>query len=218
MRAESHRRIVRARAARTLSELHARDALAEPERWTWEVLDRLPLWCLLGAERRRHLQKVAGAVLLGPELRLWLERGRLERVGSLIGADVLSRLLEAADAFAARPAVEGDEESDGDVDGGDVDGADDVGTDDARGAAPTRPPRGADDAGAAGDADIEARLLASGAAVLLGTLHESLPLGGLIESLGQPAGTLPPETARLLLAHAEALVVSASGAPARSAA
>ena len=195
MHAESHRRIVRARAARTLFELHARDALAEPERWTWEVLDRLPLWCLFDAERRRHLQLIAGAVLLGPELRLWLERERLERVGALIGADALARLLEAADAFAARPAAEGEGESGG----GGVYGADDAGTGDA-------------------DDDVEARLLASGAAVLLGTLHECLPLGGLIESLGQPAGTLPPETARPLLAHAEALAVSAPEAAPRSAA
>ena len=188
---QSRHRRIRAEAARTLLRLHADGALAEPERWTWEVLDRLPLWCLFDAERRRGLQLICGAVLIAPELRLWLERERIERVAQLIGEPVLDELLADADRLAATMA----------------DTASDTFSTDVVTPGPS-PSEAASSPAASEPLDVEALLMAGGASVLRGTLHESLPLGALAESLGESAGELPPATAWLVLAHAERLSVS----------
>ena len=194
---ESERRLVRAEAAATLLRLHEAGSLGEPERWTWDVLDRLPLWCLLDETRRRRLQLCAGAVLLGPELRLWLERERLERVAGIVGRSVLRRVLREADALAASVPATGEGAADGAADGAAAEG---------RTGTPGRRPRATIDPDADAAA-LEAWLASCGTAVLLGSLDADLPLGGLVEALGESAGRLPPDTARALLAHAERLLV-----------
>ena len=200
---ESERRLVRAEAAATLLRLHEAGSLGEPERWTWDVLDRLPLWCLLDETRRRRLQLCAGAVLLGPELRLWLERERLERVAGIVGRSMLRRVLHEADALAASVPATGGGSADGPADGSAAEG---------RTGTPGRRPRATIDPDADAAA-LEAWLASCGTAVLLGSLDADLPLGGLVESLGESAGRLPPDTARALLAHAERLLVDeAAGA------
>lgn len=192
----SERRRVRAQAARTLLQLHEAGALAEPERWTWDVLERLPLWCLLDEGARRRLQLCAGAVLLGPELRLWLERDRLDRVANIVGRSLLSRVLHEADTLAASaPASSPDAREEGEP----------------RPARRLRPTVARD----ADAAALEAWLAGCGTAVLLGTLDADLPLGGLAASLGEPSGKLPAQTARALLVHAERLLVDDAAAAAR---
>jgi len=173
----TERRLLRAEAARTLLGLHTAQALAEPERWSWEVLDRLPAWCLFDRERRIRLQRVAGALLMGPELRLWIDRDHLLEAGRLLDEPVLDAVLVRADALAAL-LVASDDSS----------------------ATATRPP--ADETVGA----LEARFMAAGAAVLVATLHESLPLGALADSLGPRAGHLPESTARHVLLEAERLI------------
>jgi len=178
----TERRLLRAEAARTLLQLHAADALGEPERWSWDVLDRLPTWCLFDKERRERLQRVAGALMMGPELRLWVDREHLRRAERLLGADVLQKVLCQADSLACL-----------------IQSSDDPVADDS--AVPTPDED---------DPSLDARLLAAGAAVLVGTLHESLPLGGLIESLGPRAGDLSEATARHVLHGAEQILVNAA--------
>ena len=195
MESATSRRRRRAAAAQVLLGLHAAGQLAEPERWDWDTLDRLPAWCLLDESSRRAVQLTAGGVLLAPALRLWIDRERIERARTLLGERPFAALLARADALAAaRPGA-------------------------ASPPAPDDPDPAVTDADVAAAPDeVEARLLAAGSAVLRATLHASLPLGALADSLGESAGELPAETAWTLLAHTEALLAEATPSAAAAAA
>ena len=172
------RRRRRGAAARQLLALAVKGALDAPERWDWDTLGSLPSWCLLDAPARLRLQRVAGLLFLGPELRLWIDRARLDEAAALVGADALDAVIDEADRRFA---------------GSDVDGAGSV--------APVAASAGAD------APSLAERLDGTGAAVLLATLPDGLPIEGLGAALGEPIGTLSVELAEGLLDAAERLLV-----------
>lgn len=175
----SSRRRVRSEAAQNLLRLHEAGVLAEPELWTWEVVDRLPLWTLLDVPQRERVQRVAGAVLLAPEMRLWISDAQLREAERLLGAEILAAVLQRADELAVSQATDPGEFNRGVIEA----------------AATPMPPEG-----------LEARLMSAGASVLTATLHESLPVSSLADALGSSAGDLPEPIALRLLAEAEAII------------
>ena len=182
------RRRRRGLAARQLVSLAFAGALAEPGRWDWDTLGSLPPWCLLDEPARRRLQRVAALLFIGPELRLWIDRARLDAAAALVGADALAAAIEVADRRFAS-------------------GADDPAP--VAGATPAfaAPGAGAVDADAAEVAvALAARLDGIGAAVLLATLPDALPIEGLPALLGEPAGALAAAVADPVLDEAERLL------------
>lgn len=174
----SARRQVRAKAARSLLSLHEQDALADPDRWTFELIDRLPLWCLMDTDSRQRIQRVAGAVLLAPEMRLWISAAQLAEAEQLLGSETLAAILERADKLAVSAQ------------------ADDASASDAvAGPGESRASEG-----------LQLRLMSAGASVLGATLHESLPLQSLASTLGTSAGELPQTVALHVLSVAQDIV------------
>lgn len=103
-RSASSQRQMRAATARRLLALYEQDALAEPERWTWEEIDRMPLWCLLPTSQRERVQRVTGALMMAPEMRLWISAQPLDEAERLLGVDTLAAILERADALSESQA------------------------------------------------------------------------------------------------------------------
>ena len=173
----AERRKQRAVAARLLLSLHAEDQLDKPSSWTWEVLNRLPSWCLLDSETRQRLQLACGALFVSAELRFWIRRDALQCLSDLLGPDVLDGVMNEADRLALprEPAQRLLEEAG-------VSGR------------------------AADTAMLSQALLGAGAAVLSATVHESLPRELLIQSLGLQLGSLDEATATAVLARADHIV------------
>lgn len=94
---QSLKRLERAAAARILLSLHEKGQLANPEQWNWGVLDALPAWCLLDEQARVQLQSVCGALVLAPELRLWIDRELISAGHSVIGLHHFNSIVARAD-------------------------------------------------------------------------------------------------------------------------
>jgi hypothetical protein len=173
----SQRRRLRATAAELLLSLHAGDNLLEPVSWTWQQLDRLPAWCLQGAEQRKALQLVSGALFLGPELRFWIHRDSLNALQQMLGGDLLDSIVARADSVNLPREPAAAIISDAGVNSAEIDAG-----------------------------RLEHLLLGAGSAVLGATVHESLPREMLTGSLGEPVGNLDEVTAEALLGLAEMLL------------
>lgn len=87
----------RAKAASLLMSLYEQGELDDPGFWSWDVVDRLPAWCLLGIDDRQHLQRVCGALYLSPEIRFWIGKPLLLALRYQLGEPILSRILAHAD-------------------------------------------------------------------------------------------------------------------------
>lgn len=59
----------------------------------WDVLDGAPEWLAWDGERLEALQHLVGALMLAPELRLWIDAPRLAAATRAIGAPQLQALL-----------------------------------------------------------------------------------------------------------------------------
>lgn len=172
------KRLDRAVAARVLLALHAAGNLDNPARWTWESVDRLPAWCLAGAEERKKLQLTCGAMYLSPDIRFWINKSALLAVQHLLGNEVFERILAQADEMQLpRESV--------------LDVIAQTGLDPAT----------------AQLEQIQAVLMAAGATVLTATVHPSLPVEMLTESLGPSIGEVTEQAASTLLKAAELLIV-----------
>lgn len=91
----AEQRARRARAAGTLLSLHDRGELARPELWNWGRIDALPEWTLLDGVSRSGLQRLCGAVLLAPLLRLWIDAEKIRRVSLSVGSQRFARVLDS---------------------------------------------------------------------------------------------------------------------------
>ena len=89
---QSSIRLHRARAARILLDLHAKDELIEPESWTWEALDLIPEWCVCEPAERLRQQRCCGALLLSTPLRLWIDSRLIVAGQSILGTGVFERI------------------------------------------------------------------------------------------------------------------------------
>ncbi|MFK7855257.1 MAG: hypothetical protein AB8B79_14135 [Granulosicoccus sp.] len=172
------KRLDRAAAARVLLALHAAGNLDNPARWTWESVDRLPAWCLAGAEERIKLQLTCGAMYLSPDIRFWINKSALLAVQQLLGTELFEHILAKADEMLLP------RESVSDV------------------IAQT----GLDPVTAQME-QIQAVLMAAGATVLTATVHKSLPYEMLTESLGPGIGDITEQAATTLLKAAELLIL-----------
>jgi len=173
------RRRQRGIAANLLLSLHAGDNLQEPASWTWQLLDRLPAWCLQGAEQRGFLQLTCGALFLSPELRFWIQREALDTLREMLGDDLLDRILFRADTvdLPREPAAAMIENAG--LNSAELD-----------------------------PVQLEQLLMSAGSAVLGATVHSSLPRDMLTASLGEPVGQLNENTAQALLNLAETLLLN----------
>ena len=170
------RRHQRAVSARVLLSLHANDNLQDPERWTWQALDKLPGWCLAGESERLRVQRVCGALYLSPELRYWIHKSALGGLQELLGS-TWELIAEQADAMQVprEPVADLIASTGIDQETGDL-------------------------------AKLDSLLLAAGATVLRHSVDESLPRELLTESLGESLGEISDLAAVNLLHAANALV------------
>lgn len=70
---------------------HALDAI------DWEALDGAPEWLAWDAARLQALQLQVGALVLAPQLRLWIDTARLAAAARALGAPLLHALLALPD-------------------------------------------------------------------------------------------------------------------------
>ena len=63
----------------------------------WDTLDAAPEWMAWDAERLEALQLQVGALLLAPELRLWIDAPRLGAAARALGGPLLQALLSLPD-------------------------------------------------------------------------------------------------------------------------
>lgn len=96
---QSIKRMRRAMAARVLLSLLEADQLADPDQWTWDLIDALPTWCLQDEHARSRLQLVCGALVLAPELRLWIDREAILVAHELIGKQQFNHIVAKADSM-----------------------------------------------------------------------------------------------------------------------
>ena len=178
---QSRQRHNRARAARLLLGLHAAGNLDAPERWTWDVLAALPGWCLLDLQQRQLLQAVCGAASLGPDLRYWIDKRLIISAHELIGERVFERIVADTELLSSHKNL------------------------------PPSDPLILPDASEEPAVAAQRCLLGRGAAVLLATLDESLPIGSLAESIKDPIGQFSPADAWALLNYAEGLLAAGAG-------
>lgn len=94
---QSLKRQRRGAAAKVLLALHETDQLDQPENWTWDVIDALPSWCLQDEQTRNEVQLVSGALVLAPELRLWIDRELILAAHTLIGKQCFDHIVAKAD-------------------------------------------------------------------------------------------------------------------------
>ncbi|MBX2884901.1 MAG: hypothetical protein KTR32_33405 [Granulosicoccus sp.] len=167
----------RAAAARVLLSLHADGNLQSPERWTWRTVDRLPGWCLAGAEQRIQLQLTCGALYLSPDIRLWIDQHALRIVHDLLGQTLFDRIMAQADRMQLP----------------------------RESAAQVIEQAGVEPATAEPEA-IQSLLMRAGANVLSATVHESLPHDMLTQSLGPTVGEINEASALALVRAAEVLI------------
>ncbi|HEX6018727.1 MAG TPA: hypothetical protein VFZ28_11555 [Burkholderiaceae bacterium] len=90
----SSRRRQRAALARQLIERapHALDSV------DWDTLDDAPEWMAWDAARLDALQQQVGALMLAPELRLWIDAARIAAATRALGAPLLHGLMALPDA------------------------------------------------------------------------------------------------------------------------
>ncbi|ASJ70503.1 hypothetical protein [Granulosicoccus antarcticus] len=177
MSSVSQRRRQRAVAARLLLSLHVDGNLDDPQIWNWDAVDRLPMWCLDEATRRREVQLVCGALLLSPEIRFWIKQPLLLGLQQLLGPAVFVQVIEHADVMELpREPLSG------------------------------LMKQSAIDLPTAGVVELESLLMAAGSTVLNATVHESLPRDTLVASLGQGIGNITESAAIALLDAAIALL------------
>ncbi len=166
----------RAAAARMLLALHQAGQLAKPESWTWNVIDVLPGWCLQDEQSRNQLQLLCGALILAPELRLWIDRELILAAHLLIGKTSFDCIVAKADLTPVP-----------------------VNTKAASRFTLVANRKDVLDS-------IRAELLQAGASVLSASLHADLPVDMLSSMLGETAGSVSYELANKLLAQAEKLL------------
>ena len=94
---QSIKRQRRGAAARILLSLHKADQLARCELWTWDMLDALPNWCIQDEDARVELQLICGALVLAPELRLWIDRKHILAAYDLCGKKRFDCIIAKAD-------------------------------------------------------------------------------------------------------------------------
>jgi len=97
--AVSGKRQQRAKAARILLALHAEGVLQNPTTWTWDSIDSLPYWCLIGARERQQLQLICGAIYLSPDVRFWINQSALSALQELLGFAILDVIVKQADSM-----------------------------------------------------------------------------------------------------------------------
>lgn len=181
--AQTHQRQQRATAARLLLSLHGQGNLDQPERWTWDALDRLPAWCLSDSTERQQLQQVCGALYLSPDIRFWIEKPALQALQSIIGEQVFTQIMNHADAMAL-----------------------------PREPLATVMNNAAFNPSSVQITELLELLMAAGATVLSATVHESLPRDMLVSSLGEGVGELNAEAAHALHDVAVVLLQSSAEA------
>jgi hypothetical protein len=74
----------------------------------WDALGHAPHWLALPDDEFAMFQCRVGAVLCGRELRLWIDRGRLDAAQAALGASFLRALLAESDSASSPPGLAGD--------------------------------------------------------------------------------------------------------------
>jgi len=101
---QSQIRLRRASVAQLLLQFHKSGLLDSAELWTWEAMDSLPDWCLLSQQERMPLQLTCGALLLGSQLRLWIDRRYIQAAYFFIGERAFSEALKVGEQMELPPA------------------------------------------------------------------------------------------------------------------
>ncbi len=86
----------RASAAHLLLAVYTESGRAVPEIWTWQRLDALPDWSLLDRRDREVLQRVCGAVLMAPLLRLCIDGERIGSARMALGSIPYESVIDSA--------------------------------------------------------------------------------------------------------------------------
>lgn len=173
---QSLKRQRRAAAATVLLSLHEADQLANPEQWTWDVVDALPVWCLFDEQARSHMQLLCGALVLAPELRLWIDRELIVATQNLIGKQHFEHIVAKADSTPI--AVN------------------------AMAASRFKTVSNKNSI----TSHVEAVLLQAGASVFKASLSDELPIDMLPKILGDTAGTVSHKVAGCILDQAQQLL------------
>lgn len=173
---QSLKRQRRGAAAQVLLSLHQAGQLANPEQWTWEVLDALPGWCLQDEQSRNQLQVMCGALVLAPELRLWIDRELILVAHRLIGKDQFNHIVAQADRTPIA------------INASAADRFKSIASADAL------------------QGSVKTALLQAGASVLNATLTIDVLVALFSEMLGETAGEVSPKLANTLLTQAESLL------------
>jgi len=84
----------RARSAEVLLKLARENNLASPSVWGWNELALVPQWSFLEATEILHVQRVAGAVFLSPQLARCIDGRVLKAISSSIGSSLMQKLLD----------------------------------------------------------------------------------------------------------------------------
>lgn len=92
----SARRGQRAQAARLLLSMDQRSELRSAAAWQWHRLDALPAWALLDQRDRQLLQRLCGAMLLAPLLRLWIDSMKIRALCALVGEQRFAAIVDGA--------------------------------------------------------------------------------------------------------------------------
>lgn len=166
---QSLKRQRRGAAAKVLLALYEADQLAEPEKWTWDAIDALPVWCLQDELTRHNTQLLCGALVLAPELRLWIDRKLIVAAHDLIGQHCFDHIVAKADNVAiavntfasTRISASGNREQVAD--------------------------------------SVKASLLQAGASVFKASLSDELPLNMLPNIVGETAGSISSKVANAIL-------------------
>ena len=202
----------RARAAEVLLKLARENNLASPGVWGWNELVNIPQWSFLEEDDLLHMQRVAGAVFLSPQIARCIDGRVLTALSSSIGSLLLQKLLGDVEANNKR-----DEE----IANGTTMVADAENTmarlraqePELAGHSPFDFP-GADVSEIG--LEVDSVLRKTGSAALMATVAPGTPADAFVTLLGPVAGTLPSAVGLKVIEQAMRLIAEVPGDAAES--
>ncbi len=192
----------RARAAEVLLKLARENNLASPGVWGWNELALVPQWSFLDAAELLHMQRVAGAVFLSPQLARCIDGRVLNVISSSIGSSLLQKLLDDTEAIGKRhgetmrdaATVADKANTKGRLSAPDAEFANHSPFD--------FPGAGVNEIGS----QVDSLLRKTGSAVLMATVAPGLPADIFVTLLGPVAGALPDAVGLKVIEQAMQLI------------
>ncbi|GEM_PF-1708313 len=193
----------RAQAARILLSMHSNDQLHDPTLWTWGIIDRIPPWCLLDGQALAQLQDTCGALLLAPEVRLWIDGPRLKAAAAVVTEPVFLQVIALADKSELAvpetfPTVQSNDQADSHS--GNQSGSRSVNQEGQLPQNSTQPDL---------NSWVKSRFASAGSAVLRATLDPVLPGEMLTSALASTSGQVSENIAQVILSHAQSITTKA---------